>query len=257
MASLYYAATIIGVGWLVLQNLFGLLHHGGEGGGTDDGPAETAEVDHSGDLDAHDLSDAHVDHAGDMDAEAHHVGDAVEAAGVPGDAKAGIAPAGRNAHVSPLKPLVLASALGAFGATGSLGSWLSALPAVATAGLALAAGAGCGWAVWRVLLFAATAEGNDTESEADFSGMEGQLTLGCSATAPGEVLFPTGRGIQQYTARPFRPDDQLPAGTRVLVVQVKQGVAYVEAWSGPSPPPLEAEADPARPTRSQPRRQRS
>ncbi|MFO7173415.1 MAG: NfeD family protein [Bacillota bacterium] len=131
-------------------------------------------------------------------------------------------------YVSPLKPVVLATTLAIFGASGSLLTWARALQPVLVALVAVALSFLAGWLVFRVLVFLARAQSSATEAAAEFIGLEGELTVGCSDQSLGEVVFDTGRSIQQFSARPYRPGETLPRGTRVVIRRIAGSVAYVE-----------------------------
>lgn len=131
-------------------------------------------------------------------------------------------------YISPLKPVVLATTLAIFGASGSLLTWAGALQPVLVALVAVVLALLAGWLVFRVLVFLARAQSSATEAAAEFVGLEGELTVGCSDRSLGEVVFDTGRSIQQFSARPYRPGETLPRGTRVVIRRIAGNVAYVE-----------------------------
>ena len=68
----------------------------------------------------------------------------------------------------------------------------------------------------------------------------GTLTLGVSELVTGEVMISgSGRARQTYAAKLYQPDQEadlaaLPKGSRVVVVTVIQGVAYVIPFQEPT-----------------------
>ncbi|KRK73362.1 hypothetical protein [Lacticaseibacillus nasuensis] len=72
------------------------------------------------------------------------------------------------------------------------------------------------------------AENSTTESADDY--LLGELTLRIPADGVGEVMITgNGRARQTYAARSYDAGVALPQGTAVVVVAVRQGVAYVQA----------------------------
>lgn len=141
---------------------------------------------------------------------------------------AGVSGHGDATVISPFKPVVLATTLAVFGVMGSLLTWTGVLQPLLVALAATVTSLGAGGLVFRVLVLLARAQANATESAAEFVGLEGELTLGCSDQNLGEVVFDTGRSIQQFSARPYHPGQSIPKGSRVIIRRVSGGIAYVE-----------------------------
>lgn len=128
-----------------------------------------------------------------------------------------------------VKPMVLASAVTGFGGAGILLEKYAGMGSVAALLLAL---------LVAVLLSAAVYFGyvkpmENTENSTGYSirqlnGKIGEVTVTVPASGFGEVLVRVGAGNTNHTAASFE-GIELPSGSRVVVVEVKDGTLYVSS----------------------------
>ncbi|MDH3735053.1 MAG: hypothetical protein OEU54_16105 [Gemmatimonadota bacterium] len=121
-----------------------------------------------------------------------------------------------------------------FGATGMLLTTLGAGPeAPMTVGLATGAGLGVGIAVGAFLGYLKRSDAGPRLTEGSFKGLTGRVTLPLSEGAPGRIVVTRGHRDHTVRALPFpretpREDEQPEDWTNVFVVEMRDGVAYVE-----------------------------
>jgi len=130
-------------------------------------------------------------------------------------------------HLPLLQPAVLASGLTAFGGIGFLLTRLTALSswtvfaASLFAGGVLAAGAHFLW-----IRPMERAEVSIGYSMSQLEGKIGEVGTSIPANGLGEVLIPMVSGITHHMAASLE-NEPIPAGTRVVVVEVRDHVLYV------------------------------
>ena len=168
-------------------------------------------------------SDAHIDFDTHVDVDAGGVVDTIDAAGHGADV-------GHAAAIFSLRSLIYS--LFGFGATGSLLTALGAGPgAPLTLGFSILAGLFVGSTIGSVLVYLKRSDRREREGDAGFVGLSGRVTLPIQAESPGRIVVV--RGDREHTVRalPFGETvaGDLQSWEQVLVVEMKDGVAYVDA----------------------------
>lgn len=129
-----------------------------------------------------------------------------------------------------LNPTVLAGGITVFGGAGVLLTRYSGLEDGAILALSLLIAA-----FMAVLLFLAVIKPMDKSevstgfSMQDLPGRIGEITVPVPATGYGEVMVRFGAGNSLHTAASFE-QLSLPAGSKVVVIEVKEGVALVSEF---------------------------
>ena len=107
--------------------------------------------------------------------------------------------------------------------------WGGAQP-VLTAAIAAGMGLGCGALVSAVFGYLRRTEAGEIQAEASLVGLRGEVVMTIAAGETGEVRIRSGERQYRMRARsddPAEADGILVAGRPVMVVEVKDGVAYV------------------------------
>ena len=120
-----------------------------------------------------------------------------------------------------------------FGATGMLLTTFGAGPdAPMTIGLAGGAGVTVGTVVGAFLGYLKRSDTGPRLTEGSFRGLTGRVTLPLGQGRPGRIVVTRGEREHTVRALPFErdepPSDDPADWTRVFVVEMREGVAYVE-----------------------------
>lgn len=117
-----------------------------------------------------------------------------------------------------------------FGATGTLLTvlWSGDAP-LATLVLALAAGLVAGLAVTRVIDYLRGSDSGAMQDDSSLAGRPARVTLPLQSDSPGRVRIERGARTHVLRALPYRREggDDPSAWDRVVVVEVRDGIAYV------------------------------
>ena len=127
-------------------------------------------------------------------------------------------------------PTVLAGAITVFGGAGVLLTRYSGLEAGPVAGLAVLIAAFMGMLMY--FGFVRTANRSEVStgfSMAELPGKIGEITVPVPESGFGEVMVRVGAGNSLHTAASFE-QRLLPAGERVVVVDIRDGVALVSQF---------------------------
>jgi len=165
-------------------------------------------------------SGADLDLDTDFDVGASDVSDALEAG----------AGAGNAAAIFSLRSLIYS--MFGFGATGALLTALGAgAGAPTTLGFSVLAGLVVGGVVGSVLAYLKRSDPRVRPGDDGFVGLSGRVTLPIQAASPGRIVVL--RGDREHTVRALPFGDAADAESRrweqVLVVEMRDGVAYVDA----------------------------
>lgn len=166
------------------------------------------------------FDDVDVDADADLD---------VDTVSDPGDAVSGHGEIGYVASIFSFRSLIFA--LLGFGATGALLSWFGSSPAAPlTVGLSAGAGLTVGALVGAFLGFLKRSDTGPREGEASFEGLTGRVTLPLAAGGAGRIVVTRGGREHAVRALPYpRESAGDPSDwTAVLVVEMRDGIAYVE-----------------------------
>ncbi len=177
-----------------------------------------------------DLFDADVDVDADVDLDLDaglDAADAVDASGAVAHADVGHA-----AAIFSLRSLVYS--LFGFGATGALLTALGAGPgAPLTLGFSVMAGLLVGAAVGSFLAYLKRSDSRGRAGDDTFVGLAGRVTLPIREGSPGKIMVLKGDREHAVRALPFPHQGQGDLANpetweRVLVVEMRKGVAYVD-----------------------------
>ncbi|WP_461225785.1 hypothetical protein [Lacticaseibacillus suihuaensis] len=81
---------------------------------------------------------------------------------------------------------------------------------------------------------------DNSTAESSKAYLVGRLSLTIPVGGLGEVMVVgNGRARQTYAARAYDPGTRIAQGTRVVVIELKAGVAYVQPVRDPATPPTE------------------
>lgn len=136
----------------------------------------------------------------------------------------GIAPA---ASIFSLRALLFA--VFGFGAAGTVLTALGAAPASPLT-LVLSSGAGLsvGLSVGVLLAYLKRSDTHSRYGDEGFRGLTGRVILPLGADSPGQVVVRRGEREHTVRALPHPAAHSEPAGwTRVMIVEMKSGIAYV------------------------------
>lgn len=129
-----------------------------------------------------------------------------------------------------LNPMVLAAGITVFGGTGILLDDYSPLPAAAIIVLALAFAVLTGALIGKYYIRPMKKSENSTAySMNGLKGRIGEVLTAIPGKGCGEVLVKVGAGNTNQIAASFDGTD-IQAGTRVVVVEVKDGTVYVSRF---------------------------
>lgn len=129
-----------------------------------------------------------------------------------------------------LNPTVLAGGITVFGGAGILLTRYSALEAGAIIALSLLAAAFLGVLMYLgVVKPMEKSEMSNGFSMSDLPGKIGEITIPVPATGYGEIMVKFGVSNSLHTAASF-DHELLPAGIKVVVVEVREGVALVSEF---------------------------
>lgn len=176
-------------------------------------------------------ADADVDFDADVDLDLD--------AGAVSDATDVVEAAGTGAEVSQAAAIFslrsLLYSLFGFGATGALLTAFGAGPgAPLTLGFSVLAGFLIGGAVGSFLAYLKRSGTRSRSGDRGFVGLEGRVTLPIREGSPGRIVIVRGDREHAVRALPFEggvgrdPEDW----TQVLVLEMRDGVAYVDALRG-------------------------
>lgn len=128
---------------------------------------------------------------------------------------------------SPFSPVVMASAIATFGAIGiigklgfNMGDLLSAIVALSFAGAIGAA------IFFGIVKFMYKSQSNSVFSQADFIGIEADITTPISASGVGEITFQINGMRRNFPARSANNED-IPRGVTVKIKDVSGNIAFV------------------------------
>lgn len=125
------------------------------------------------------------------------------------------------------QPVVLSGAVTVFGGSGLLlhrySSWSGAGVYAGSAAIAAVVGTGVYFVYVRPMR---NSENSTGYSMSELAGKRAEVLTPIPAAGCGEVLLKVGAGNVNHVAASFDGED-VPSGTRVVVVEVKEGTLYV------------------------------
>ncbi len=140
---------------------------------------------------------------------------------------------GQAAAIFSLRSLIYS--MFGFGATGSLLTAFGAGPgAPLTLGFSVLAGLFVGSTVGSFLAYLKRSDPRARSGDRGFVGLCGRVTLPIRSGSPGRIVVVRGEREHTVRALPFGDDlaDETQLWEQVLVVEMRDGVAYVESLEG-------------------------
>lgn len=135
-----------------------------------------------------------------------------------------------GAHLSWFNAASVLAFLAWFGGTGYILITYSTVIAVASLGIALAAGLFAGWLVYRFMyILLRNTDAHMNEWDYRHEGSIGTVSISIPANGTGEVIFEQ-HGVRRSAGA--RSDDATPIerGAEVVISRYEKGIAYVRKW---------------------------
>lgn len=134
---------------------------------------------------------------------------------------------GQSGHgFTPINAMTITAFVMVFGGVGYVLSRLGWWALLLIIPIAVVAGVGGAWLIWRVLRF--MLKGERVLTGGSLVGTYGQLSVGIRAGGTGELVY-SHNGVRQSCPAVADDGGALPAGLDVVVLRYEQGVAHVIA----------------------------
>ena len=133
-------------------------------------------------------------------------------------------------HVSWFNAFTVLAFLAWFGGTGYILATYSKVVAIASLGIAVAAGLFAAWVVFRFMARLLKNNGGEMNDwDYRHEGAIGKVSISIRPNCPGEVIFEQ-HGVRRSLGACSEDGSAIERGTEVVISRYEKGIAYVKPW---------------------------